>query len=131
MRKYIVYNSKDLWSRSEPKSATNPSLRKTRQGFISLAKRCFLVFMEYILRAVGGRSGDVLVADCEDLENRHEEVAQERKLLLPFADGSLKLFDLPRHQRGGMPVKGSLEQDERKNTNYKPENSEDFLEHES
>ena len=41
-------------------------------------------------------------------------VAQERKLLLPFADGSLKLFDLPRHQRGGMPVKGSLEQDERK-----------------
>ena len=81
--------------------------------------------MEYILRAVGGWSGDVLVADCEDLKNRptsvihvkrfkHEEVAQERKLLLPCADGSLKLFDLPRHQRGGMPVKGSLEQGERK-----------------
>ena len=37
----VVYNSMELWSRSEPGSATSPSFRKTSPGCINLAKRCF------------------------------------------------------------------------------------------
>ena len=60
-------------------------------------------------------SSDLLIADCEDLEHlpasdihvqrfKHQEVAQEGKPLLPCADGSLKLFDLPELPRGEMPA---------------------------
>ena len=64
----------------------------------------------------GGWSGDLLITDCEDFENlsdsdihvkqfKHQEVAQERKLSFPSADGSLKLFDLPQLPRGEMPAR--------------------------
>ena len=60
-------------------------------------------------------SGDLLTADCEDLENsasdfhvkwfKHQEVVQEGTLLFPCADGSVKLFDLPQPPRGEMVVR--------------------------
>ena len=71
-----------------------------------------------------GWSGDLLIADCEDLENlpasdilvkrfKHQEVAQEGKLSLPCPDGSLKLLDLPQLPRGDMRAWEKREQDER------------------
>ena len=61
------------------------------------------IFMGYVLRVEEGWSGDLLIVDCEDLENlsasekkvkrfKHKEVAQEGNLSFPYADGSLKLF---------------------------------------
>ena len=69
-------------------------------------------------------SGDFLVADCEDSENlsapeisaekfKHREVAREGTLSSPCADGSLKLFNLPRPHRGEWSADRSLEQDEK------------------
>ena len=78
--------------------------------------------MRYVLRAAGGWSGDLLIADCEDLETlsasdihvrrlKHQEVSQEGTLSFPCAGGALKLFDLPGPHRGIRPTAGNLEQD--------------------
>ena len=67
-------------------------------------------------------SDDFLIADCRDLEKlsvsdihvkrfKHQELAQEGKLLLSHTDGSLKIFDLPPSPRGKMSVRGNPEQD--------------------
>ena len=40
VREKMVRNPTDLGSRSEPKSAASPCLRKTRHGCINLARRC-------------------------------------------------------------------------------------------
>ena len=77
--------------------------------------------MGYVIRAGGGWSGELLIADCEDLGNlsasdihvqqsKHQEVAQEGKLLFPCADGSVKLFDLPQPPRAEMPATGNPEE---------------------
>ena len=66
----------------------------------------------------------MLDADSEDLKNlspsdiqvkrfKHQSVAQDGKLLFPYADGSLKLFDLPNPLRGEMPARRTPEQDEK------------------
>ena len=76
--------------------------------------------MGCLLRAGGRWSSDLLIEDCEDLQNlsasdihflrfKHQEVAQEGKLLLPCADGSLKLFGLSQRPRGEMPASGNQE----------------------
>ena len=63
------------------------------------------------IRCGRGWSGDLLIAECEDLDNlsasnihvrrfKHQELAQEGTLSLPSADGSHKLFDLLRLHRG-------------------------------
>ena len=63
------------------------------------------ILMGYALRAGGGRSGDLLIADCEDHENlsasdvhvtrfRHQEVAQGKVVISMCRRISLKLFDL-------------------------------------
>ena len=70
-----------------------------------------------------GWSGDLLIADYEDLENvsaadihfkrfEHQEVAQEETLLFPCADGSLKRFDLLHPRRVEMPARRNPEQGE-------------------
>ena len=75
----------------------------------------------YVIRAGGGWSGELLIADCGDLEKlvsfRYSRpavqapgVAQEGKLLFPCADGSVKLFDLPQHPCGEMPATGNPEE---------------------
>ena len=75
----------------------------------------------YVIRAGRGWSGDLLIADCEALANlsasdihvqqfKHQEVAQEGKLLFPCADGSVKLFDLPHSPRAEMPVRENPEE---------------------
>ena len=86
-----------------------------------------VIFMGYVLRAGrGGWSGNLLIAESEDLDNllrasdihvkrlTHKEVAQGGKLLFPCADGSLEIFfDLPPPPRGEMPATGNPEQDEK------------------
>ena len=70
-------------------------------------------------RAAWGWSGDLLLANCEDLENlpasdihvkrfKLQDFPQEGKLLVPRAVGSLKLCDLPQ-PRGEKPAKGNPE----------------------
>ena len=67
-----------MWCPLERKSTTNPSLRKTSHGCINLAKRCSLEFsweLHYVRVGDGGEggeggwSGDLLIANGDDLEN--------------------------------------------------------------
>ena len=63
--------------------------------------------MGYVVRANGGWSGDLLIANCGDVENlsaseihvrrcKHQEVSQEGDLSFLCADGrTFKLFHLP------------------------------------
>ena len=71
-----------------------------------------------MLRAGGGWSGDVLIADCEDLETLsasdiHVKRFKHQKLLFPCADGILELVDLLQPPRGEMPLpKAKTREDE-------------------
>ena len=80
------------------------------------------IFTRHELRAGGGWSGDLLTADWEDLDNlsastmhvkkfNRQEVPQESTLSFPCADGSLKVFELPRPHRGEWAAEGNLMQE--------------------
>ena len=58
----------------------------------------------FVLRAMRGWSGDLLIVDCENLLPR----VTSESTIRPRADESLKLFDRPRLDRGETPA----EQDE-------------------
>ena len=80
-------------------------------------KRCEACFLEY--------GGDLLIADCEDLEKlspfdihakqiKRQEVAHEGKLLFPCADESLKSSIFLNHPHGEMRARRHPEQDEKR-----------------
>ena len=106
-RRFGVYIRQIFDPVRSPKSGTHPSLRKMTQDF-NVAKWMLLgIVMRFIITCVWRRSGDLIIADCEEHENqsasgihikqfKHEEVAQE---------GSFTLFDLPQHPRGEMLAK--------------------------
>ena len=112
-RMYVVYSVTDVWTRSEQTSAANPSLQKDESRPHPFGKKQILhgILMGLCLVRRGGWSGDLVIADCEDLENlsaseivrserfKHQDVAQERTLSFPCADGSLRLFNPPRPHR--------------------------------
>ena len=57
------------------------------------------LLMGYVIRAGGGWSGELLIADCEDLENLSASDIHVQQSKQQEADGSLKLFDLPQPPR--------------------------------
>ena len=70
----------------------------------------------------GGWSGHLLIADCEDVENCHRHLLKKGSntqkshkdgtLSFPCADGTVKMFDLPRPHRDGKHHEGILVPDE-------------------
>ena len=101
------------------------------------------ISMGDVSRAGWGWSGDLLLANCEDLENlpasdihvkrfKLQDIAQEGKLLFPRAVGSLKLCDLPQ-RRGEKPAKGNpepAEEEEKEDTLFEKEKRKICLRHE-
>ena len=100
-------------------------LRQTRQGCVNLATRCFLESSwevyhvrredgEAICQARAAKTSRTCEPPMFIKRLKHQEVAQEGRLLFPCADGRLKLFDLPQPPRGEMPARGNPEQGEKK-----------------
>ena len=71
MKKDVVWNVTDQSSQLERELATNPSRPKVKDDFTYLAKTKMLggICVGYVPRAGGGWSGDLIMADVEDLQN--------------------------------------------------------------
>ena len=97
------------------------------------------IFMKFVCRA-GGWSVDLLITDCEELENlsafdtyvtrfKHQEVAQKESCRSHVqTNESLKLLDFPQTPRGKILASGNPEQDanEEEGTLFEDENGKDF-----
>ena len=81
------------------------------------------IFTRHDLRAGGGWSGDLLTADWEDLDNLSASTMST--LSFPCADGSLKVFKLPRPHRGEWAAEGNLMQ-EVEETSFEDEDGTHF-----
>ena len=82
----------------------------------------------YVFLAGGGWSCNVLIACWEDMANlsvsevdvqrfKHQEVSLEQNPPFPCADGSIKLFNLPRPHRGEQIVEGKPQSRRKKRKN--------------
>ena len=115
MRTDLVYNSMDLLSRSEPKSATSPSLRTTRQGCINLEK-CYPEYPWDLCYERGENGQDICSSriaktsrTCRpsDFHVAPRSRTREKAVVSMCRRTSQNLLDLPQPPRREMPNRGS------------------------